>query len=56
MLEGAISARDMTSESAITKLMWGLGQHWDVHQISDFFNTDVAGEVTIEKDDNLQID
>ena len=56
LLEGAISARDMTSESAITKLMWGLGQNWDVHQISDFFNTDVAGEVTIEKDDNLQID
>lgn len=48
LLEGAISARDMTSESAITKLMWGLGQGMDVQQITDFFNTDVAGEVTLE--------
>ena len=56
LLEGAISARDMTSESAITKLMWGLGQGWNVHEISEFFNTDVAGEVTIEKDDNLHVD
>lgn len=56
LLEGAISARDMTSESAITKLMWGLGQGWNVHEISEFFNTDIAGEVTIEKDDNLHVD
>ena len=56
LLEGAISARDMTSESAITKLMWGLGQGWDVHQIAEFFNTDVVGEVTIEKDDTLRVD
>jgi L-asparaginase len=47
LLEGAISARDMTSESAITKLMWGLGQGMDVSAITDFFNTDVAGEVTL---------
>lgn len=56
LLEGAISAHDMTSESAITKLMWGLGQGWDVHQIAEFFNTDVVGEVTIEKDDTLRVD
>ena len=56
LLEGSISARDMTSESAITKLMWGLGQGWDVHQIAEFFNTDVVGEVTIEKDDTLRVD
>ena len=48
LLEGAISARD--------KLMWGLGQGWDVHQIAEFFNTDVVGEVTIEKDDTLRVD
>ncbi|OTA47062.1 L-asparaginase 1, partial [Limosilactobacillus reuteri] len=48
LLEGAISARDMTSESAITKLMWGLGQGMDVKEIADLFNTDVAGEVTLD--------
>ena len=48
LLEGAISACDMTSESAITKLMWALGQGMDVHQIADFFDTNVAGEVTLK--------
>ncbi len=48
LLEGAISAQDMTSESAITKLMWGLGQGMNVHEISQFFATDVVGEVTLE--------
>lgn len=48
LLEGAISARDMTSESAITKLMWALGQGMNVHEVSKFFNQDVVGEVTIE--------
>ncbi|MDO4903071.1 MAG: asparaginase [Limosilactobacillus sp.] len=47
LLEGAISAHDMTSECAIAKLMWGLGQGMDVKQIEKFFNTDVAGEVTL---------
>ena len=48
LLEGAISARDMTSESAITKLMWGLGQGMDIRQITKFFDTNIVGEVTLE--------
>lgn len=48
LLEGAISARDMTSESAITKLMWGLGQGMDIDQIAQFFNTNVVGEITLD--------
>lgn len=47
LLEGAISAHDMTSESAITKLMWALGQGMDISQVKAFFATDVAGEVTL---------
>ena len=49
LLEGAISARDMTSESAITKLMWALGQKMDIHEIAEFFDTDVVGEVTLDE-------
>lgn len=37
LLEGAISARDMTSETAITKLMWALGQGMDVAGVKTFF-------------------
>lgn len=48
LLEGAISAHDMTSESAITKLMWALGQEMTVEQITEFFNTNLVGEVTLE--------
>ena len=47
LLEGAISAHDMTSESAITKLMWALGQGMDLAAVKAFFATDVAGEVTL---------
>lgn len=47
LMEGAISGRDMTSESAVTKLMWALGQNMKLDEVRNFFNTDVAGEVTI---------
>lgn len=51
LLEGAISAHDMTSESAITKLMWALGQGMNVQQITKLFNTDLVGEVTLNDED-----
>ncbi|MDO4911978.1 MAG: asparaginase [Lactobacillus sp.] len=47
LLEGAISAHDMTSESAITKLMWCLGQGMDVEEIRNCFNQNLVGEVTL---------
>lgn len=49
LLEGAISAHDMTSESAITKLMWALGQGMNLQEVTEFFATDVAGEVTLSQ-------
>lgn len=48
LLEGAISAHDMTSEAAITKLMWGLGQGKNIHEIADLFATNLVGEVTLD--------
>lgn len=48
LLEGAISARDMTSESAITKLMWALGQGMNVEEVKNFFEKNIVGEVTLD--------
>jgi len=44
---GVIQGRDMTSEAAMTKLMWGLGQGMDPDEIRQLFATDLAGEVTV---------
>ena len=36
----------MTTEAAVTKLMWALGQTEDVNEIKNIFDTNIAGEVS----------
>ena len=44
---GVIQAHDMTSEAAMTKLMWGLGQGMNNEEIKQLFATNLAGEVSL---------
>ena len=44
---GVIQAHDMTSEAAMTKLMWGIGQGLDNAGIKDLFATNLAGEISL---------
>lgn len=44
---GVIPGRDMTTEAAVTKLMWVLGQTEDPEEVRRLFDTDLAGEVSL---------
>ena len=44
---GVIQGRDMTSEAAMTKLMWAIGQGMEQEEIAELFRRNLAGEVTV---------
>ena len=44
---GVIQAHDMTSEAAMTKLMWAIGQGMTDQQIKTLFATNLAGEISL---------
>lgn len=44
---GAIPAGDMTTEAAVTKLMWALGKTDDISEVERVFRVNYAGEITI---------
>ena len=42
---GVISARDMTTEAAVTKLMWALGRTADMHEVRRIMQKNFCGEI-----------
>jgi len=42
---GVIQGRDMTSEAAMTKLMWAIGQGYSPDKIKALFGENLAGEI-----------
>ena len=45
---GVISGRDMTTEAAVTKLMWALGQTGDPDGVRRIFATSYCGEISLD--------
>lgn len=47
---GVMEAYDMTTEAAVTKLMWALGQTEKLDEIREYFKVSLCGEVDIQEE------
>ena len=46
---GVISAADMTTEAAVTKLMWVLGHTHDMDKVRQMMAWDYCGEINADR-------
>lgn len=49
---GAVETGNMTSEAAVTKLMWALGQYGDIRKVQEVMRTNLVGELGVSMDWN----
>jgi L-asparaginase len=54
VFSGILQGFDMTSECAVTKMMWALGHTSDLREIRRMMYTDCCGEITLGKGDGSE--